>query len=313
MRVLVTGGTGFIGSATVDALRGLERGHEVRCLTRQVDRPSPWGDAVRLVPGDVRDPVSLRRAVDGVDVVVHAVQFPNHPVENPRRGYTYAAIDGEGTMRLVAACQAAGVRRIVYLSGAGTRPGRAEPWFQAKERAETAIRDSGLEYAIFRPSWIYGRRDRSLNRFIQLVRYLPVVPVIGDGQARVQPALVDDVARVVALAVDEPRASGQAFELGGPEQLTMDAILRTVQRLLGRHQPLLHVPVALVKLQAWFLAQLPNPPLSPAAIDFILMEEPVDPRPAETLFGVRFRTLEEGLRTYLPARGTAGSQAPRPA
>src|SRR5262249_32695477 len=116
MRVLVTGGSGFIGSATIDALRGLERGHEVRCLTRDVDRPSPWGDAVRLVPGDVRDTVSLRRAVDGVDVVVHAVQFPNHPVENPRRGYTYAVIDGEGTARLVAACQAAGVRRIVYLS-----------------------------------------------------------------------------------------------------------------------------------------------------------------------------------------------------
>jgi uncharacterized protein YbjT (DUF2867 family) len=312
MRVLVTGGTGFIGSATIDALRGLDRGHTVCCLTRHADRPSAWGDAVTLVPGDVRDAASLRRAVDGVEVVVHAVQFPNHPVENPRRGYTYAAIDGEGTERLVAACQAAGVRRIVYLSGAGTRPGRAEPWFRAKERAEAAIRASGLESVIFQPSWIYGRRDRSLNRFIQLVRYLPIVPVIGDGRARVQPALVDDVARVVALAVDEPRATGQTFELGGPEQLTMDAILRTVQRLLGRHQPLLHVPVALVKLPAWFLAKLPNPPLSPAAIDFILMEESVDPGPAETLFGVRFRTLEEGLRTYLPVRDAVSAQAPRP-
>jgi NADH dehydrogenase len=93
----------------------------------------------------------------------------------------------------------------------------------------------------------------------------------------------------------------------------MDEILRTVQRLLGRHQPLVHVPVGLVKLQAWLLSKLPNPPLSPAAIDFILMEETVDPGPAEALFGVRFRTLEEGLRTYLPARDAVGSQAPRPA
>ena len=313
MRVLVTGGTGFIGSATLDALRALERGHTLRCLTRRADRPGPWGDAVQLVSGDVRDAASLRRAVADTDVVVHCVQFPNHPVENPRRGYTYQAIDGEGTVRLVAACQAAGVRRIVYLSGAGTRPGRAEPWFRAKEMAEEAIRASGLEHVIFRPSWIYGRRDRSLNRFIQLVRYLPVVPVIGDGRARVQPALVDDVARVVALGVDEPRATGQVFELGGPERLSMDEILRTVQRLLGRHQPLVHIPVGLVKLQASLLAKLPNPPLSPAAIDFILMEETVDPGPAETLFGVRFRTLAEGLRTYLPARDGVGSQAPRPA
>jgi NADH dehydrogenase len=313
MRVLVTGGTGFIGSATLDALRAREQGYELRCLTRRADRPSPWGDAVQLVQGDVRDAASLRRAVAETDVVVHCVQFPNHPVENPRRGYTYEAIDGEGTVRLVAACQAAGVRRIVYLGGAGTRPGRSEPWFRAKETAEAAIRASGLEYVIFRPSWIYGRRDRSLNRFVQLVRLLPVVPVIGNGQARVQPALVDDVARVVALGVDEPRATGQAFALGGPERLSMDEILRTVQRVLGRHQPLVHIPVGLVKLQAWLLSNLPNPPLSPAAIDFILMEEPVDPGPAEALFGVRFRTLEEGLRTYLPARDAVGSQAPRPA
>ena len=312
MRVLVTGGTGFIGSAIVEALRPLDRGHELRVLTRRADRPSPWGDAVALVSGDVRDAASLRRAVDGVDVVVHAVQFPNHPVENPRRGYTYEAIDGEGTVRLAAACRDAGVRRLLYLSGAGARPGRGEPWFRAKWTAEEAVRASGREYVIFRPSWVYGRHDRSLNRFIQLVRLLPVVPVIGSGRQRVQPALVDDVARVVALAVDEPRAAGQVFELGGPERLSMDEILRTVQRVLGRHQPLVHVPVALVKLQAWLLSQLPSPPLSPAAIDFILMEEAVDPGPAEALFGVRFRTLEEGLRTYLAPRGAMGTQNPRP-
>jgi uncharacterized protein YbjT (DUF2867 family) len=142
---------------------------------------------------------------------------------------------------------------------------------------------------------------------------LPVVPIIGSGKARVQPALVDDVARVVALAVDEPRATGQVFELGGPEQLTMDEIIQTVQAHLGRHQPLVHVPVGLVKLQAWLLAKLPNPPLSPAAIDFILMEETVDPRPAEELFGVRFRTLAEGLDTYLPRRGALSTPAARAA
>jgi hypothetical protein len=89
----------------------------------------------------------------------------------------------------------------------------------------------------------------------------------------------------------------------------MDEILRTVQRVLGRHQPLIHAPVALIKLQAALLAQLPNPPLSPAAVDFILMEETVDPRPAEALFGMTFRPLEAGLRTYLSARGSAPTSA----
>lgn len=313
MRVLVTGGTGFIGAAVIDALRAAGRDHEVRCLTRAPERPSPWGDSVRLSGGDVRDRDSLRRAVEGVDAVVHCVQFPNHPVENPRRGYTYEAIDGQGTVHLVAACREAGVRRLVYLSGAGVRPGRPEPWFRAKWTAEEAVRGAGCEFVIFRPSWVYGRRDRSLNRFIQLIRRLPVVPVIGSGQTRVQPVLVDDVARVVALAVDEPRATHQVFELGGPERLTMDEILRTVQQILGRHQPLVHVPAGLVKTQAALLALLPDPPLTPAAVDFILQEETVDPAPAEALFGIRFRSLAEGLRTYLGPAPASGVEAPRPA
>ncbi|HEY7063532.1 MAG TPA: complex I NDUFA9 subunit family protein [Chloroflexota bacterium] len=305
MRVLVTGGTGFIGGAVVQAL-GAQGGHEVRCLTRRPRGPSASG--VSFVAGDVRDPASLRRAVEGVEAVVHSVQFPNHPVEDPRRGYTYDAIDGQGTVNLAVACREAGVRRLLYLSGAGTRPGRPEPWFRAKATAEQAVRALGAAWVIFQPSWVYGPHDRSLNKFVQMVRLLPVVPVIGSGQTRVQPVFVDDVARVVALAVTEPRASGQVFELGGPERLSMDEILRTVQRLLGRHQPLVHVPAALVKLQASLLALLPSPPLSPAAIDFILMEETVDPGPAEALFGVSFRPLEAGLRTYLGARG-----APTPA
>ncbi|HZR98332.1 MAG TPA: NAD-dependent epimerase/dehydratase family protein [Chloroflexota bacterium] len=313
MRVLVTGGTGFIGGAIVQALLAAGGAHEVSILSRRASAPGATSGPVARVAGDVRDPASLRRAVEGVDTVVHCVQFPNHPVENPRRGYTYAAIDGQGTVNLAAACREAGVRRLLYLSGAGTRPGRSEPWFQAKATAEQAVRDSGREWVIFRPSWVYGPRDRSLNRFVQLVRLLPVVPVIGNGQTRVQPVLVDDVARVVAAAVDEPRATGQVFELGGPERLTMDEILRTVQRVLGRHQPLVHVPVGLVKLQAALLALLPNPPLSPAAIDFILMEETVDPRPAEALFGVTFRDLEAGLRTYLGARGPVQRPAAGPA
>jgi uncharacterized protein YbjT (DUF2867 family) len=313
MRVLVTGGTGFIGSAIVEALRTTRPDDELTCMTRRANRPSPWGAAVRLVSGDVRDPASLRRAVEGMDAVVHCVQFPNHPVENPRRGYTYEAIDGQGTVNVAAACRAAGVRRLVYLSGAGVRPGRTEPWFRAKWTAEEAVRGFGGEWVIFRPSWVYGRQDRSLNRFIQLVRLLPVVPVIGNGRNRVQPVFVGDVGEVVARGVVEPRAAGQVFELGGPEHLTMDEILRTVQRLLGRHQPLVHAPVALVKLQASLLALLPDPPLSPAAIDFILMEETVDPRPAEALFGITFRRLEDSLRTYLGARGPVSSQAAHPA
>lgn len=302
MRVLITGGTGFIGSHVRDELLARpEVGPEDRvlCMTRNPSGKSHDDPRVLFVAGDVRDAASLERATEGVDVVVHCVQFPNHPVQNRARGYTYMEIDAKGTERLVEACKKGGVRRIVYFSGAGTSPERQEPWFQAKVIAERAVRESGMEWVILRPSWVYGPEDRSLNRFVAFVKYLPVVPVVGDGTNRAQPVLVSDVAKVAASAVFTQEAAGGTFDVGGPEELTMDEILERLQRVLGTRRPLVHQPAALMKLAAVPMQLLPAPPLSPEAIDFILQEARVDPAPTERLFGMKFTPLEEGLRQYL--------------
>jgi len=295
--VLVAGGTGFIGSRIVDEL--VARGaHRVVVMTRNPSRARPR-QGVEYVRGDVGDPASLGAATRDVDVVVHTVQFPNHPVENPRKGWTYEQVDGAGTERMVAAARQNGVRRFVYLSGAGARPGRTEPWFRAKERAERAVTTSGMEYVILRPSWIYGPDDRSMNKFVAFARYLPVVPVIGSGQEKVQPVAVADVAKVPAAAVDEPAATNKVFEIGSSPPISMDQIIRTILRLLGKRKRLLHQPAWLVKIPAAVLQYIPNAPLSPGAVDFITMDERVDPTETERVFGIRFRSLEEGLREYL--------------
>ena len=298
MEILVAGGTGFIGSRVVDEL--LAKGeHRVKVMTRDPARTRPK-PGVGYVRGDVADPATLDAATREVDVVVHAVQFPNHPVENPRRGWTYERVDGAGTERMAAAAAKNGVKRFVYLGGAGTRAGRTEPWFRAKERAERAVTSSGMEYVIFRPSWIYGPDDRSMNKFVAFVKYLPVVPVIGSGQERVQASHVEDVAKVVAAAVDEPAATNRVFEIGSRPPLTMDEIIRTIMRVLGKRKPLLHQPAWLVKIPAAVIQYVPNAPLSPGAVDFITMDEQVDPSAAEQVFGIQFRSLEAGLREYLP-------------
>jgi nucleoside-diphosphate-sugar epimerase len=298
--VLVAGGTGSIGSRVVDALR--QRGeHRVVVMTRDPARARPK-TGVEYVRGDVTDAASLESATRGIDVVVHAVQFPNHPVENPRKGWTYERIDGAGTERMAAAAAKNGVRRFIYLSGAGVRPGRTEPWFRAKERAERAVMTSGMEYVILRPSWIYGPDDRSMNKFVNFVTWLPVVPVIGSGREQVQPLAVGDVGQVAAAAVDEPAATNRVFELGSRPPVTMDQIIHTIMRVLGKRKPLIHQPAWLVKIPAAVLQYLPNAPLSPGAIDFITMDERVDPTEAERVFGVQFTSLEDGLRTYLAVR-----------
>lgn len=301
MKILITGGTGFIGSAVRDALlaRPEMAGGKLLRMTRDPTGKRDADPRAAFVAGDVRDAASLERATEGVDAVVHCVQFPNHPVENPSKGYTYLEIDAKGTERLVAACVKNGVRRIVYLSGAGTSPERPEPWFRAKVIAERAVRESGMEFVILRPSWIYGPNDKSLNRFVAFVKYLPVVPVIGDGRNRVQPVFIDDVAAVAAAAVFEPAATNRIFDLGGPEELTMDELIHRLQKALGVKRMLIHQPAGLMKLAAIPMQLLPAPPLSPAAIDFILQEAHVDPAPAEGVFGLHFTPIDDALRQYI--------------
>ncbi|HET8647660.1 MAG TPA: NAD(P)H-binding protein, partial [Vicinamibacteria bacterium] len=243
------------------------------------------------------------KAFTRAEVVVQALQFPNHPVEDPAKGRTYMEVDARGTQVAAAVARKLGVRRMVYLSGAGAGQGREQPWFRAKDLAEAAIREAGLEHSFLRPSWIYGPGDRSMNRFVAFCRYLPVVPVIGDGRTAVHPISVKDVARCVVECVRREDAKDKVLDLGGPERLTMDEIIHTLQRVLGKRRPLLHHPPGLMKLLVRPLALLPNPPLSPAAVDFVTQEVDVDPRPAMEYFGFAFRKLEDGLREYLGPSG----------
>jgi len=296
VRVVVAGGTGFIGREVVRRL--LAAGHEVAVTTRDPQK-DPFDGRVRLEQAFAGDAATLGKAFTGADVVVHAIQFPNHPVEDPSKGRTYLEVDGKGTEVAARTAKRVGVRRFVYVSGAGAGQGRPQPWFVAKDRAEAAVRESGLEHAILRPSWIYGPRDRSMNKFVTFVRWLPVVPVIGDGKTHVDPIHVDDVGHALAEAAVRDDARALTLDLGGPERLTMDEIIRTVATVMGRRRLLIHQPAGLMKRLVWPMRFLPTPPLSPDAIDFITTEGPPAPKPAMDYFGFPFRRLAEGLREYL--------------
>lgn len=297
MKIVVTGGTGFIGREVVDLLLA-NAGDEVVVTTRDPDHDL-WGGRVRLVQAYAGDAVSLGKAFMRADVVVHAIQFPNHPVEDPRRGRTYLEVDGEGTEIAARVARTLGVRRFVYLSGAGAGQGRPQSWFQAKDRAEKAIRESGMEYAILRPSWVYGPGDRSMSKFVTFTRYLPFFPQIGDGKAPVYPVFVKDLARAVAFCVQREDAKNKVLDVGSPQRLTMDEVVRTLQKVMGKRRPIVHHPKALMKVLAWPMRFLPAPPLSPGAVDFVTQVVEMDPRPAAEYLGAPFRSLEEGLRDYV--------------
>jgi NADH dehydrogenase len=298
MRVVVAGGTGFIGREVVSRLLE-ERGLEVAVTTRHPERPDSWDGRVRKLQAFAGDVVSLGKAFTGADTVVQAIQFPNHPVEDPGKGRTYMEVDAHGTVAAVGVAKKLGVRRFIYLSGAGAGRSLPQPWMKAKDIAEQAIRESGMEYAILRPSWIYGPGDHSMNRFIWFCRHLPLIPVIGDGQTPVYPAYVKDVARAITEVVRREDARDKVLEIGGPQRLTMDDVIRTVQEVLGRRRPLLHHPPGLMKLLVRPMALLPTPMLSPGAVDFITQTVEIDPRPAAEYLGFAFRPLRAGLDEYV--------------
>ena len=197
--VAVAGGTGFVGGAIARELAS--RGHRVVVLTHRKTSVESRS-AIERRPADVTRPDGLSDALSGVDALVISLAFRNSPIEAPRRGQTFERVDADGTVALTNAAKAVGIARIVYLSGAGAAPDAPRHWFRAKWRAEEAIRASGIRYTIFRPSWIYGPGDRSLNRFLGFARWLPFIPQIGNGRQIVVPVFVDDMGRLVADALE---------------------------------------------------------------------------------------------------------------
>ena len=213
--ILVAGGTGFVGGGIVRelALRGKQFAVLTRNAARSADRFP--GLVVQYREGDVCDPSSLATAIAGVDAVIGCQQFPNSPIENPKKGHTFDEVDARGTENLVIAAKAAGAKQYVYLSAAGAAP-EGYHWFRAKWRAEQAVRNSGLTYTILRPPWVYGPEDRALNRFLAMSRFQPFVPLIGAvGKQMMQPVFVDDVGRAIVAIVtlDEEGREATRVEL----------------------------------------------------------------------------------------------------
>jgi len=299
MKILVAGGTGFVGSHIVAALLESMPEVTVRVLSRRAPTYNRWGPRVEHIQGNVTIGATLPVAVLDAEVVIDCVQFPGHPVENPAKGWTYRRVDGIGTKNLLEACERVGTRRFVYFSRAGASVESREPWLRAKWMAEETVRRSRMEHTILRPALIYGPEDRNLNRFITFNRRLPLIPLIGDGRRTVQPVSVFDVARIAVLSASKMEAANRTFELGGPQLLTINEVVHTVQRVTGKSRPLFHLPVGVAKIIAGILAMVPNPPLTPAAVDFAIRQNSVDAAPTESFFHIRFEDLESGLRRYL--------------
>jgi NADH dehydrogenase len=256
MKVLITGGTGFVGPHVVRAAAGA--GHDLRLLVRDSTRSRDLPG--QPVVGEMTNTVSLQHAAEGVDAVVHLVAIRQGPEELFKR------VMEQGTRDLVAAAKEAGVKRFILMSALGTSAETKElvPYYHGKWEMEQAVKGSGLEHVIFRPSFVFGREGGILPTFRKLAKLTPVTPIIGSGEQKIQPIWVNDVAAYFAAALTKAEAANRAFELGGPDAVSWNEFWQRLRTSLGiRRRPSIHVPVGLMRVNALVTERLPgNIPLT---------------------------------------------------
>jgi uncharacterized protein YbjT (DUF2867 family) len=295
-RVFLTGATGFVGHAVIPALRA--HGYAVRCLVRRGSELDLRGlEAIERVEGDVLSPAALERDMEGCDTVVHLVGIIR---EEPATLSTFERIHTQGTINVLEAAAATGVRRYVHMSALGVRPGARARYHRSKWAAEEAVRASPIPWTIFRPSIIYGRGDQFVNMLAGLIRRYPVVPVIGSGQQRLQPVPVEHVAEAFARAVELPASVKHTYDVGGPDAVTMVQLLDLIGAALGRSRVRkAHAPIGLVRPMARLLHRLPGFPLTPDQLLMLEEDNVCDPQPFYATFGLSPLPLATGLRAML--------------
>lgn len=292
MKIFLSGGTGFVGGHLRRAL--LDAGHTVRLLVH--GRHEGVEQGVEQAEGDVTKVETFAGAVEGCDATINLVGIIR---EFPSRGVTFERLHVEATKNVLEAARLGGVRRHLQMSALGSRPNATSRYHQTKWRAEEQVRNSGLDWTIFRPSIIFGPKDDFINKLAGYIRSYPAVPVIGDGRYRLQPVSADDVARCFTLALEKPETVGQAYELCGPDCIVYNDLLDIIGRVIGKgHVTKIPNPLGIMKLVVPVMQGFSSFPITMDQIT-MLVEENICTSPWPRVFEVEPERFEAGISKYL--------------
>lgn len=292
--ILVTGSTGFVGSHLTGEL--LKQRRRLRVLIREGGGP----EGVEVVKGDVTGPESLKKACFGVDTVVHLVA-----VIREKGQMTFEAVNHRGTVNLVKAAEDSGVRCFIYISALGSVSNPEYKYAFSKWQAEEAVRSSGLQWAIVRPSLIYGRGFGFFNRLVQSLRLSPpfMAPVPGKGEALFQPVAVEDVVECIIRIIDDDGFSYRVLDIGGPRHVSYSDMVDALLKVLGLRRLKVPVPVALMRAVVPVMGLFfRDPPVTPVELKQLELNNITDPDSVYKNFGFKPRDLNNGLwdiRDYL--------------
>ena len=295
--VVVFGGAGFLGRRLVHRLTA--EGMTVRVAVRHPDRArielqSIGFDRVTVVPADVRDEASVAAAIKGTDAVVNTVSAY---VE--KDGVTFEAVHVQGAETVAREAVAAGVARLVLVSGIGADADSGSPYIRARGRGEKVVQKTLPEATIVRPGAMFGPGDALFGTLADLVR----LPLIGGGRTRLQPVFVEDVAEAIVSILTDPGTVGRTYELAGREVYTLHELIRITLRFMGKQRLLITVPFAVAEMQARLFERLPNPPLTTGQVDLLKANNVASGMlPGLQELKIQPKTVEEVVPTYIGSR-----------
>ena len=256
----VFGGSGFIGRYVVKRLA--QQGFVVRVAVRDPEAAlflKPMGAVGQVVPlfASVMNEATVQRAVAGAEVVVNLVG-----VLTESSAASFQAIHTDGSERIARIAAANGVSRLIQISAIGADPNSPSRYAATKGKAEQAVLAAFPEATILRPSLVFGLEDKFFNRFAEIARIAPFMPVICGG-TKMQPVYVCDVADAVMAALASSATKGKTYELGGPMVWTFRDLLAYILKQTRRDKKLVDIPMSIARLQASILQYVPGKPLTP--------------------------------------------------
>jgi uncharacterized protein YbjT (DUF2867 family) len=266
MKIIILGGTGFIGRHICEKL--IRAGHEVTVPTRKLENARE----IQMLPGlqplrcNVHDVQQLTQAALGHDALINLVAILHGSESEFERVHVVLP------QSIVAACKAAGIQRVVQMSSLGAALDAPSQYLRSKGRGEQVFAQSGLDVTILRPSVVFGEGDKLLNTFAQLQSVFPIMP-LACAEAQFQPVWVEDVAQAVINALNNHYQSNstprsilpgylpKTFEIAGPAKLTLRQLVSLAGQCVGAQRPILALPHALARCQAFVMEKLPGPTL----------------------------------------------------
>jgi len=290
-RVCIIGGSGFVGRSIVD--QAIAAGHQVSVACRHPERARDLlVKGVNLLAVDVTDGRGMDRALRNQDVVIYLVGLL---FEKGRQNFAAAHVDG--VARVTEACKQAGVKQYIHMSALGAGDVVESSYACTKGEAESLVRDSGLNWTIFRPSIIYGAGDNFFNQFKAMSALLPIMPVISGG-SQFQPVWVEDVARAFVCSIGNKQVCAQQYDLGGPKAYSFQAMLELLMSTLERQRLLIPLPGFAAKLMATFTSVLPTPPITLDQLKLLTHDNTIDGEAFPAQFGTA-SALEQVLPSYI--------------